>query len=38
MEETQKAERKENQGDGSFIQRDVYTHCRYSTKWELFTQ
>jgi len=34
MEGAQKAERKENRGDGSFIQRDVYMHCRYNTKWE----
>ena len=34
MEETQKAERKENRGDGSFIYRDVCMHCRYNTKWE----
>jgi len=34
MEGAQKAERKENRGDGSFIQRDVCMHCRYNTKIE----
>ncbi|MBA7531505.1 hypothetical protein ES705_23718 [subsurface metagenome] len=31
MEGVRKDERKENQGDRSFIQRDVYTqYCRYT--------
>ena len=34
MEGAQKAEREENRGDGSFIHRDVYMHCRYNTKIE----
>jgi len=34
MEGAQKDERKENRGDRSFIQRDVYMHCRYNTKIE----
>jgi hypothetical protein len=35
MEEVGKDERKENQGDRRFIQRDVYTqYCRYNPKME----
>ncbi len=35
MEEAQKDERKENRGDRSFIQRDVYAqYCGYNTKME----
>jgi len=35
MEEAQKDERKENQGDGRFIQRVVYTqYCEYNAKMD----
>jgi len=38
MEEVQKDERKENRGDGSFIQRDVYAqYCGYNTKMDGYT-
>jgi len=38
MEEAQKEERKENRGNGSFIQRDVYVqYCGYNTKMEGYT-
>jgi len=40
MEEVQiKDEKKENQGDRSFIQRDVYTqYCRYNAKLGRYMQ
>ena len=35
MEEVQKEERKENRGNGSFIQRDVYVqYCGITPKWK----
>ena len=35
MEEAQKEERKENRGNGSFIQRDVYVqYCGITPKWK----
>ena len=38
MEEVQKDERRENRGDGRFIQRDVYAeYCGYNTKMEGYT-
>ena len=38
MVEAQKDERKENRGDRSFIQRDVYAqYCGYNTKMDGYT-
>jgi hypothetical protein len=39
MEEVQiKGEKKENQGDRSFIQREVYTQCGYNAKLGRYMQ